>query len=118
MRLMTGCLRRTFRKTGERFLLILGERHMTRQAKHLKQLNGFVVYVGEDYQGAALFRDVDDAEQDRYADAVHELGVAEIDNQRARSGIKLFLALALDPLPRKLVEIVAGVNHRRGADAV
>ncbi len=103
---------------GESFLFIFGEHDVARQPEHLEQLHRLVVYVGEHNQGAALFGDVDDAEQDGDADAVDQFSVAEIDDQGAGAGIELLLTLALDPFAGELVQIVAGVDDGGGADAV
>lgn len=81
----------------ERFLFIPGERHVARQPKHLKQLYRLVVYVRENNQRAAFFRNVDDPEKDRNADTVNQFGVAEVYYQRTAAGIKLLLTLPLDP---------------------
>ena len=105
-------------KAGERFLFVFGEHDMARQAEHLEELDRFIVDVGEDHQRAAFFGDVDDAEQDGNADAVDEFGVAEIDDQRTGAGIELLLTLTFDSFAGELVEIVAGVDHGGGADAM
>jgi hypothetical protein len=81
----------------ERFLFISGERHMSGQPQHLEQLNRLVVYVGENHERPAFLRNIDDAEEDRDADAVNQLGIAEIYDQRAATGIKLLLTFTLDP---------------------
>jgi hypothetical protein len=95
----------------ERFLLILGERHVAGQPQHLKQLHRLVVYVGENNQGPAFLRNIDDAEKDRDADTVNQLGVAEVDDQRTAPGIELLLTFPLDPFAGKFVEIVARVHY-------
>ena len=91
---------------------------MARQPKHLEQLNRLAVYIGKDNQRSVLFSDIDDAEQDRYADAVYQLSIAEINYQRAGSGVELLFTLAFDPFAGKLVQVVACINDSRGADAV
>jgi hypothetical protein len=53
---------------------------MACQSKHLEQFNGLIIDVGEDNLSAALFGDVNDAEQDRDADTVNEFGVAEVND--------------------------------------
>jgi hypothetical protein len=70
-------------KTGKRFLFILREHDVARQAKHFEELHCLALYVGEDNQCAAFFRDVDNAEEDGNTDTVHQLSVAEIDNERS-----------------------------------
>ncbi len=91
---------------------------MARQPKHLEQLNRLAVYIGKDNQRAVLFSDIDDAEQDRYADAVYQLSIAEINYQRAGAGVELLLTFAFDPFAGKLVQVVACINDSRSADAV
>jgi len=68
------------RKIQNCFLFIFREHNMACQSKHLEQFNGLIIDVGEDYLSAALFRDVNDAEQDRDADTVNEFGVAEVND--------------------------------------
>ena len=62
---------------------------MACQSEHVEQLDGLIVNVGKDDLGAALFSDVDDAEENRYSDTVNEFGVAEINNQRAATTLEL-----------------------------
>ena len=82
---------------GEQCLaFVFGEHNMTGQPEHFEQLHGLIVYVGEGDLCAALFRDVDDAEQDRDADTVDELRITEIDNQRTTAAVELATALAFD----------------------
>ena len=106
------------RESAECFLFILGEHDMSRQTEHFKQLRRFVIHVGENNKGAALFRDVNDAQQDGDANAVDELGVAEVDHERACTRFKLLFALPLDPFAGQLVKVVASVNDGSGADDV
>ena len=105
-------------QAGERFLFIFRQHDVACQAQHLKELHGFLFHVREDNQRAALFRDVDDAEQDGDADAVDQLGVAEIDNEGASARLELVPAFALNFFAGQLVEIVAGIDDGGGADAV
>ncbi len=88
------------REIVERFLFIPGESYVAGEPKHLEKLNSLVVDVGEHNQSAALFRDVDDPEEDRDADTINQLGVAEVYDQRAATRIKLLLTFALDPFAR------------------
>ena len=62
-----------------------------------------MINIGEDHAGAALLGDRDDTQQDRDADAVDQLGVAEIDYERTTTRIKAVLTLALDSLPGQFV---------------
>src|ERR1043165_2035373 len=108
-------------ETGEReqrLVFVFGENNVTSQPEHFKQLHGLFVYFGEDDLRAALFRDVDDAEQDRDADTVDELRIAEIDNQRPTAAVELSTTLAFDLFAGKLVQIVAGINNSRGTNAM
>ncbi len=111
-------LRRAGGKIGESFLFICGQHDMTRQSQHLEELDRLAVYLGEHHQRAALFCNVNDAQQDGDSDAINEFGVAEIDDQRAGAGIELLLTFALDSFPGELVQIVARVDDGCGADAV
>ena len=62
-----------------------------------------MINVGEDHARTALLGDRDDAQQDRNADAVDQLGVAEIDYERTTTRIKPVLTLALDSFPSQFV---------------
>lgn len=70
---------------------------MAGQPKHVEQLDGLIVNVGKNDLRAALFSDVDDAEENRDSDTVNEFGVAEIDNEGAAATLELPPTLALDP---------------------
>jgi hypothetical protein len=72
---------------------------MAGQPKHVEQLDGLIVNVGKDDLGAALFSDVDDAEENRYSDTVNEFGIAEINHEGAAPTIELPATLALDFFP-------------------
>ena len=69
---------------------------MAGQSKHLEQLDCLIVDIGEDDLRAALFGDVDDAEEDRDSDTINQFGVAEINNEGAATAIQLPATLALD----------------------
>jgi hypothetical protein len=69
---------------------------MAGQSKHLEQLDCLIVDIGEDDLRAALFGDVDDAEENRYSDTVNELGVAEINHEGAAPAAELPATLALN----------------------
>ena len=92
---------------GERGLLALGHRDVAPQAQEFEQLERVAVDVGEDDGRAPLLGDVDDAEQERDADAVDQLGALEVDDERAAAGFELEAALALDALAGELVDVVA-----------
>jgi hypothetical protein len=72
---------------------------MAGQSKHLEQLYGLMVDIGKDDLRAALFGDVDDAEENRDTDTVDEFGVAEINNQCAATTLELPPTFTLDPFP-------------------
>ena len=91
---------------------------MARQSKHFEQLHGLVVHVREYNQGAALFRDVDDAEQDGNTDAVDEFGVAEIDYRARAPESSCFLHSRSMRSPVSLFRVVAGVDDGSSADGV
>jgi hypothetical protein len=69
---------------------------MACQSKHLEQFNGLIINIGKDDLSAALFSDVDDAEENRYSDTVNELGVAEINNERTTPTLELPSTLVLN----------------------
>ncbi|HEU4834442.1 MAG TPA: hypothetical protein VFS90_08510 [Pyrinomonadaceae bacterium] len=106
------------RKAGESFSFVFREYNMAGQSKHLEQLYGLIVDIGKDDLRAILFGDVDDAEENRDSDTVDEFGVAEINNERTAATIKLPATFALNLFPRKLVQVVARVNNRGGANTV
>ena len=54
---------------------------MTSQTEHLKQLDRLAINIGKHYAGAALFGDINNAQEDGDANAIDELGIAEIDHQ-------------------------------------
>jgi len=91
---------------------------MAGQSKHVEQLDCLIVDIGEDDLRAALFGDVDDAEENRDADTVDEFGVAEINNEGAATTIQVPATLVLDLFTRQLVQVVASVNNRGGANTV
>ena len=72
---------------------------MAGQSEHLEQLNGLNVDIGKGNLSAALFSDVNDAEENRYSDTINEFGIAEIDNEGAAPTLQLPTALVLDPFP-------------------
>jgi hypothetical protein len=84
------------RKIQNCLSFVLREYNMAGQSKHFEQLDCLIVDIGEDDLRAALFSDVDDAEENRDSDTVDELGVAEVNNQRAATAIQLPATLTLD----------------------
>ena len=116
-----ACRLRLRAKAGEGsqgFLFVLCQHYMPRQSQHLEKLNGLIVNVGKHNTGIALLGNVDDSHQDRDADAVDELSVAEIDDERATAGIETVFAFPLNSLAGQFIQVVARVNYRRGADAM
>ena len=99
-------------------MLVLGEQYVAGESKHFEQFNCLMIHFREGDPRAVLFGDVDDAEQDRDADAVDELRVAEIYDQSAATAIELPAAFALDLFTGQLVEIVARVNNSGGANTM
>jgi len=88
------------RKIDKCFSFVLRKYNMAGQSKHLEQLYGLIVDIGKDDLRAALFGDVDDAEENRDTDTVDEFGVAEINDQRAATAVQLPSTLALDLFTR------------------
>jgi hypothetical protein len=84
------------RKIQKRFSFILREYNMAGQPKHVEQLDGLIVNIRKDNLRAALFSDVDDSEENRDADTVNELCIAEINNERAAATLQLPSTLMLD----------------------
>jgi hypothetical protein len=72
---------------------------MAGQSEHLEQLYRLIIDIGKDNLRAALFGDVDDAEENRNTDTVDEFGVAEINNQRAATAVQLPATFALNFFP-------------------
>src|SRR5436309_12491056 len=66
---------------GERGLLAVGQHDEARQAEQLEELDRVAADVREDDGRAATLGGLDDAEQDRDADAVHKLRAPEVDDQ-------------------------------------
>src|SRR5215208_8102820 len=106
-----GCRREIFER-GERLVVAVGEDDEARQAEQLEELERVQTHVGEGDARAAPLGLVDDPEQDRDADAVDQLRVAEVDDERAAAPLDPRQALALDALPAHLVDVVAGVDDR------
>src|SRR5215207_11288235 len=106
-----GCRREIFER-GERVLLAVGEEDEARQAEQIEELERVQAHVGEGDARAAPLRLVDDAEQDRDADAVDQLRVAEVDDERAAAPLHPRHTLALDALAAHLVDVVARVDDR------
>ena|SRR5215204_4120952 len=91
---------------------------MSRESEHLKELDGLVVDVRKGEACAASFRDVDDSQKDGNAYAVDELGIAEIDNQSAAPAIQLPATFTLDFFPGQLIQVIASIYNRGGANTV
>lgn len=88
---------------------------MARQSEHKEELRGVIVDVAEAEARFSFFRRVNHAQQNRDADAVDDLGVAEIDHERAATVLQSVAAFALRPLAIDFVEIPARVNDRNAA---
>src|SRR5215212_6284852 len=106
-----GCRRKLFER-GERILLAVGEDDEAREAEQLEELERVRAHAGEGDARAAPLGLVDDAEQDRDADAVDQLRVAEVDDERAAAPLHPRQALALDAVAAHLVDVVARVDDR------
>ena len=105
-------------KRQQRFVLVFRKYNMPRQTKHFEELDGLSVYFRESDLRAALLRNVDDSEEDRDTDTIHQLRIAEVDDQRAATSIELPAALTFDFFTGKPVQIIAGINNSRGTNAV
>src|SRR5918999_3232189 len=109
---MSGGCRRELFQSGERVLFAVGEDDEARQAEQLEELERVRAHAGEGDARAAPLGLVDDAEQDRDADAVDQLRVAEVDDERAAAPLHPLQTLALDTLATQLVDVVARVDDR------
>ena len=69
---------------------------MLGEAEHFEQLNGVLVNIREHNAGTIVRRGVDNAEQDRDADAVDDLGLGKADYLFLTSRLELAAALVLD----------------------
>ena len=101
------------RNQRQSLVLVLGQTDVPSQAQHLEQIGCMVIYVREDQAGAVLLDDINHAHKNRDTDAVNQLGVSEIDHQRATARLELSFAFALDALPAQLIEIIAGIDDCR-----
>src|SRR2546430_136856 len=81
---------------------------MLGKAQHVKEFDGVLIDIGKNDFRPIFCRNVDYAEQDRYSDAVYDLGLREIDNEPPVAVIEPATAFVLDPLACQLVEIIAG----------
>ena len=105
-------------KRQQRFVLVFRKYNMPRQTKHVEELDGLTVYFREGDFRATLLRNVNDSEEDRDTDTVHQLSIAEVDDQRTATAIQLPAALTFDFFTGKPVQIIAGINNSRGTNAV
>src|SRR5215213_1455055 len=106
-----GCHRKIF-EGGERLVVAVGEDDEAGEPEQLEELERVQAHVREGDARAAPLGLVDDAEQDRDADAVDQLRVAEVDDERTAAPLHPRQALALDALAAHLVDVVAGVDDR------
>src|ERR1044071_595475 len=106
-----GCRRKLFQSRA-RLLLVFGEEDEAREAEQLEELERVQAHVREGDAGAAPLGLVDDAEQGRDADAVDQLRVAEVDDERAAAPLHPRQTLPLDALAAQLVDVVARVDDR------
>src|SRR5215207_1849727 len=109
---MSGGRRRKIFEGDECFVIAVGKDDEAREAEQLEELERVQAHVGEGDAGAPPLGLVDDAEQDRDADAVDQLRVAEVDDERAAAPLHPRQTLALDALAAHLVDVVARVDDR------
>ena len=86
-------------KREQRLAFIFCKRNVTGQSEHIEQLHCLTVYFREDDLCAALLSDVYNSEEDRDADTVNELCIAEINHQRATAAVDVAAALTFDLFP-------------------
>src|SRR2546421_498751 len=104
------------RERGKRFLLVLRQRDVARQAEHLEELNGLLIDIGEDESRAGGLDRINDAQQNRDADAVDQLSLTEVDNKSATASFQLPTAFTLNAFAAQFVQIVPGINYRQVSD--
>jgi hypothetical protein len=102
----------------EGFVFILRKQNMAGQTKHFEQRDCLIVYFGKNDAGAALFRNVDDPEEDRDTDTVNEFGLAKVNDECPATAIQTSPALTLNFFTGQLIKVVASVNNSGGANTV
>ena len=102
----------------EGFVFILRKYNVAGQAKYFEQRDCLVVYFGKNDAGAALFRNVNDPEEDRDTDTVNEFGLAKVNDERPATTTQLSPALTLNFFTGQLIKVVASVNNSGGANTV
>src|SRR5205085_6303719 len=114
--LFTSSNRRALRliaEAGERRFFAGLYADVRQQAEHLEQLAVRRRQVREHELAARFIDRLDDAEQDRNAYAVDQLRLDEVDDDVAHAAAEQVVAAALDAFAAKLIEIRAGIEHRR-----
>ena len=104
------------RERTDSFLLVLCQRDVARQAEHLEELNSLLIDIGEDESRAGGLDRINDAQQNRDADAVDQLCLTEVDNKSAATRFQLPTAFTLDALAAQFVQIVPSINYRQVSD--
>jgi hypothetical protein len=83
------------RKIDKGFVFVLREHNMAGQSEHFKQLDCLIVDFRKDNPRAALFSNVDDAEENRDPNTINQLGVAKVDDKRTATAVQLPATLTL-----------------------
>jgi len=84
---------------------------MPRQSEHIKEFDGLFFYVRKNHTGAGSSRGIDDAEEDRDADAIHDLGLRKVYDELLAAFVQTSAAFALDLFAGQFVEVVAGKHN-------
>src|SRR6185436_8521533 len=89
---------------------------MRHKTKHLKQLTIGGVQIRKHQQSLRIVDRLNNAQQNGDADAIDQLSLLEVDHDAPHPARKKVLTLALDTFSPELIEVGAGINHRRVLD--
>ena len=85
---------------------------MLRHAEHVEEFYGFVPYVGEGHGRAFTLSYINNPEQDRDPDAVHELGPGKINDDLFVAFVDLLPALEFELFAAEFIQIIARRDDR------
>src|SRR5713101_1604615 len=94
---------------------LLGVRHLDvrQQAEHLKQFAIRGIQIRKHERTLRAVDRFNHAQQYRDANAIDQLGLLEVDHDAPHAAGEKLLALVLYTLSSELIEVRAGINHRR-----
>ena len=84
---------------------------MPGQSQHVKEFGGLLLHIRENDLRSRSPGRIDNAEQDRNADTVDELGVRKVDDQFGAAFVETAATLAFYLLTGQFVQIVAGEHN-------